>query len=171
MLLYRAGISYWDFHVVTISRVIGDRGRLLSTPPLAEFGVRARSLADNTWGCRVRRAWCGRAAARGTVGARESRPKRNILWRSRTTSSLRRRRRRWRIMYRYNEDVGHSWWYAVGAPQPFLRRTLLSRFSQGKAVRCTSRSPSCSKVLADPYSAGGGLGRARAVSRRGLLFS
>ena len=36
-------------------------------PSLAELGVDARSVADDTLCCRVGRVWCGRTAAEGPV--------------------------------------------------------------------------------------------------------
>ena len=54
----------------------------------------------------------------------------------------------------------------------FLERTF-KRFSRGNAMRCNSRpatSSWCSPILA-VYPTGGGLGRARAACRQGLLFS
>ena len=56
----------------------------------------------------------------------------------------------------------------------FLRRSF-EAFSRGNAMTCTSRSDTSSSCSPTPmysvYSAGGGLGRARTASWRGLLFS
>ena len=49
-------------------------------------------------------------------------------------------------------------------------RAVSSFLAMGSTSRCAVSS-SCLMVFASPDSAGGGLGRARAVSLRGVLFS
>ena len=67
VLLHRIGI----FHLFSSPRHIGDRGRLLSTPP--------RFFADKTLCRRVGREWRGLAAAGGAVAHGRAVPKRGIL--------------------------------------------------------------------------------------------
>ena len=60
-------------------RAIRPPGGSFRRPPLAEFGVGARSFADDTMGCRVGRAWRGRAAAGRPAAHRRAGASRGIL--------------------------------------------------------------------------------------------
>ena len=75
LLLYRIGISIF-LRPPTIS---GFGDGFFRRSRLAEFGVGARSFADNTLGRRVQRARRDRAAAGGPVALGRAVHKRDIL--------------------------------------------------------------------------------------------
>ena len=71
--------SYWDFHALQSPAISGTGDGSFRRSPLVEFGVGARSFADNTLYGRVGRAWSGHAAAGGPVALGRAVPKRGIL--------------------------------------------------------------------------------------------
>ena len=73
-------VSYSDYHVLTISRHIGDRGRLYSTlVSIADRVFWVGPVLSPISYVRVVRTWRGRAAAAGCVGPGRAVPKRGIL--------------------------------------------------------------------------------------------